>query len=106
MFTAPPNKYTNTTINMTGSISAVSSASGLRADRRRLRPAMISALDMSGLLRVPGQGEENVVQGGAVHGEARDQDPARVGRVQQRPDLSGTALGRTAVGRHAHRQAR
>src|SRR6266567_4036267 len=86
---------------MTGSISAVSSASGLRADSRRLRPAMVSALDMSGLLLLSGQGEEDVVQGGAVHGEARDQDAARVGRVQQPAYLGGTA-----VGRHPHRQAR
>ena len=46
------------------------------------------------------QGEEDVVQGGAVHGEARDQDPVRVGRVEQRADLGGAA-----VGRHADRQA-
>src|ERR1700735_4777366 len=86
---------------MTGSISAVSSASGLRAESRRLRPAMVSALDMSGLLSVSGQGEENVVQGGVAHGESRDQAPARVGRIQQRAHLGGAA-----VGRHAYRQAR
>src|SRR5690349_21680450 len=98
MFTAPPNRYTNTTISMTGSISAVSRASGLRADRRRLRPAMISASDMVALLRggglsVAGQGEENVVQGRAVHGEVGDQVATRVGRVEQRPYLGGVALG-------------
>src|SRR5690349_16130125 len=104
MFTAPPNRYTNTTISMTGSISAVSRASGLRADRRRLRPAMISASDMVALLRggglsVAGQGEENVVQGGAVQAEVRNQVAAGVGRVEQRPDLGGVALGG-----HAHGQ--
>src|SRR5690242_17424193 len=104
MFTAPPNRYTNTTISMTGSISAVSRASGLRAERRRLRPAMISASDMAALLRggglsVAGQDEENVVQGGAVQAEVRDQAAARVGPVEQRPDLGGVALGG-----HAHGQ--
>src|SRR5690348_7542591 len=106
MSTAPPNRYTNTTISMTGSISAVSRASGLRAERRRLRPAMISASDMAGLLRggglsVAGQGEENVVQGGAVHGEVRDQVAARVGSVEQRPDLGGVAFGGHAQGQAA-----
>src|SRR5580704_16349691 len=85
---------------MTGRSSAVSSASGLRAESRRLRPAMVSALDMNGLLRVSGQGEENVVQGGVAYGEARDQDPGRVGVVEQRAHPGGIA-----VGRHAHRQA-
>src|ERR1041385_5986939 len=104
MLTAPPNRYTNTTISMTGSISAVSRASGLRAERRRLRPAMISASDM-GLLRggglsVAGQGEENVVQGGAVDGEAGDQVAARVGPVED-----GSYLGGVAFGGHAHGQA-
>src|SRR5947207_9862471 len=106
MLTAPPNRYTNTTISMTGSISAVSRASGLRAERRRLRPAMISASDMVALLRgrggglsVAGEGEENVVQGGAVDGEAGDQVAARVGRVKQGPDPGGVALGG-----HAHGQ--
>src|SRR5579863_5300095 len=100
MLTAPPNRYTNTTISMTGSISAVSRASGLRADSRRLRPAMISASAMVALPRVPGEGEEDVVQGGAVHGEARDQVAVRVGPVEQGPDPGGVALGG-----HAHGQA-
>src|SRR5690348_12645251 len=104
MFTAPPNRYTNTTISMTGSISAVSRASGLRADRRRLRPAMISASDITGLLSIvfvsaAGQGEENVVQRGAVYGEAGDQVAARVGRVED-----GSDLGRVTLGGHAHGQ--
>ena len=43
---------------------------------------------------------ENVVQAGAAHREARDQPPARVGRVEQGPHLRGAA-----VGRHAQRQA-
>jgi len=43
------------------------------------------------------QGEENVVESGAVHGKARDQVPARVDRVEQ-----GAHLGGAAVGRHAH----
>src|ERR1700759_4164845 len=99
MSTAPPNRYTNTTISMTGSISAVSRASGLRADSRRLRPAMISALDIVGLLggggsgATSGEGEEHVVQAGPVDGEVGDQVAARVGRVEQRPDLGGVALG-------------
>ena len=54
---------------------------------------------MAAFLNVSGEGEENVVQGGAVDGEARDQVPARVGRVEQRPDPGGVALGG-----HAHGQ--
>src|SRR5690242_9837175 len=102
MLTAPPNRYTNTTISITGSSSAVSRASGLRADRRRLRPVMVSALDMRGLLGgvVVGQDQEDVVEAGGLHGEAGDQGAAGVGRVEQRPHL-----GRAAVGRHAQRQA-
>src|ERR1039457_1918371 len=91
MSTAPPNRETNTTINMTGSISAVGRASGLRAERRRLRPVMIKALDMSGLHCMYGQGEENVVEGGVVHGEARNQAPVRIGGIQQGADLRGPA---------------
>src|SRR5581483_2163895 len=98
MLTAPPNRYTNTTISMTGSISAVSRASGLRADRRRLRPAMIRASHIDGLLSVSGEGEENVVQRGAVDGEAGDQVAARVGRVEDGPDLGGVAFGGHARG--------
>src|SRR5437763_3693373 len=98
MSTAPPNRYTNTTISMTGSISAVSRASGLRADSRRLRPAMISASDIAGLLNVSGEGEKNVVQAGAVHREGGDQAPVRVGLVEQRPDLRRIALGGHAQG--------
>src|SRR6201981_325292 len=85
---------------MTGSISAVSSASGLRTESRRLRPAMVSASGMSGLLRfvMVSQREENVVQGGLAHREAGDQDPARVGLVQQRAHLGGVAVGGDAHG--------
>src|SRR5580704_3639880 len=93
MFTAPPNRYTNTTISITGSSSAVSSASGLRSDRRRLRPAMISASDMSGLRGGCGKGEEDVVEGGAAHREPGHQVPARVGLDKQRADLSRAAVG-------------
>src|ERR1700683_5867140 len=99
MRTAPPNRYTNTTISITGSSSAVSSASGLRTDSRRLRAVMLRASEMSGLLGGGGgQGEENVVQGGAVHGEAGDQAAVRVGRVQQGADLRGAAVGGHAYG--------
>src|ERR1700685_2949336 len=105
MCTAPPNRYTNTSIKITGSSSAVSSASGLRTDRRRLRPVMVSASDISGLLAsvvgqggvgqggVPGQGEEDVVEAGAVDGEAREQDAARVGLVEQGADTGGVPVG-------------
>src|SRR5580704_6552993 len=109
MFTAPPNRYTNTTISITGSSSAVSSASGLRADKRRLRPVMISASDMGGLLAgvrggggVPGgrrrgkkqgQGEEDVVEGRAVDGEALEEGAAGVGLVQQGADTGGAPVG-------------
>src|SRR5580658_10976969 len=98
MSTAPPNRQPNPTISITGRNRAVSSASGLRTDSRRLRPARVSASDTSGLLRVSGEGEENVVQGGAAHGEAGDQAPVRVGRVEQCPYLGGGAVGRHADG--------
>src|SRR5690242_12576063 len=106
MLTAPPNRYTNTTISITGSSSAVSSASGLRADRRRLRPVMVSASDMRGLLGgvVVSQDQENVVEAGGLHGEAGDQGAAGVGRIDQRPDLGSTALGGAALDGHAQRQ--
>src|SRR5580698_3882946 len=83
---------------MTGRNSAVSSASGLRAERRRLRPVMVIASDMCGLLSVSGEGEENVVQGGTVYGEIRDQAAAWVGLVQQGTYLRGAAVGRYADG--------
>src|ERR1700683_1649359 len=59
---------------------------------------MVRASDTSGLLCGSGEGEENVVQGGAVHGEIRDQAPARVGLVQQGTYLPGAAVGRYADG--------
>ena len=46
-----------------------------------------------------GQGQENVVEGGAAHGEAGHQVPVGVGDLEQRADL-----GRAAVGRHADGQ--
>src|ERR1700689_3034457 len=89
---------------MTGSSSAVSRASGLRTERRRLRPAMISESGMSGLLGVSGEGEENVVEGGVADGKGRDQARVRVDLVQQGADLRRAAVGRDA-GRQADRIA-
>src|SRR6266545_7050308 len=104
---------------MTGSSNEVSSASGVRMVRRRLRPAMVSqspmadavlvggrrrspvsaaaSSDIGGLLLgsaggAAGQGEEHVVEGGAVHGEGPHRAAPRVDLVEQRPHVRGAPV--------------
>src|SRR4051812_493502 len=62
---------------MTGSISAVSTASRLRRERRRQRPESVMASDM-------GEGEEDVVEGGGMGGEGGDGAALGIELVQQR----------------------
>src|SRR5580693_6082510 len=100
---APPNRQTNSSMSRTGSSSEVSRASSWRRLSRRHRLAMIMVSDTGGLLvswdgGVPGQGEEHVVQGGGVHGEAAHRRAARVELVEQGPDLGRGPVGGDAEG--------
>src|SRR5690349_2854752 len=91
---APPNRYTNSSISMIGSIREVSSASSCRLDSRTQRPARANS-DMD-ILPGAGQGEEDVVEGGAVDGEPLDDGPPGVDLVEQ-----GPYVARAPVGGHA-----
>src|SRR5215218_4072008 len=88
---------------MTGSISDVSSPSGVRIVRRRLRPTMVNESDMGGLLLLllAGQGEEHVVEGGGVDREPPHRAAARVDLVEQRPHVRGAPVGRDPDGEAA-----
>src|SRR4051794_35533002 len=96
---------------MIGSISEVSSTSTLRRERRRQRPAMVTAsaaavrapraISDIGGLRLGGggrggvarEGQEDVVERRLVDGEARDGVAAGIRLVEQTPDLGGRAVG-------------
>src|SRR5215218_1191601 len=54
---------------------------------------VVLVLGFGPLGRVAGQGQEHVVEGGAVHGEPVDHPAGRVDLVEQGPDLSGAAVG-------------
>jgi hypothetical protein len=54
---APPNRYTNISISITGSISDVISASALRRDSRRARPISVIASRTVAAGRVCGVGQ-------------------------------------------------
>src|SRR3954452_19467896 len=98
---APPKRYTNSSISMTGSISEVRMASTLRRLSRRLRPIITVpcrqvSSDIRGLLTggaTPGQGHEHVVEGGGAHGERADAYAVRVDVVEQRAHPGGAAVG-------------
>src|SRR4051794_10662718 len=107
---------------MTGSISAIISASASRLASRTQRLTMVirsvnaelgrgaevstMLSDTSGLLlllldsrcRVTGQREEHVVERRAVHIEFGDEGAAWVNLVEQVPDVDSRAVGRHADG--------
>src|SRR6185312_10364004 len=134
---APPKKYTNITISITGSASAVITPSTLRSDSRRALtiivessvspdpPATRSAASSTAAPRgyvssvigalafgigafgvlafrgrgVSGQGQEDVIEAGGVHGEVRDPPPVGVELVEQ-----GAHRGPLAVAGDLERQ--
>src|SRR4051812_44772738 len=100
---APPNRYTNSSISMTGRASAVISASTWRRERRTPRPASVRAsAASSGMRALPaGELEEDVVEGGGVDREALDGRAVRIELVEQRAHVR-----RAAVRGHAQRPPR
>src|ERR1700757_4899730 len=89
---APPNNSTKTTMRRTGSTSAVIRASTWRREMRRQRAVRVSVSDIGGLLVAVGEGEEHVVEGRGVDGEAGDVVAERVHPVEDRAHVGGAAV--------------
>src|ERR1700722_787649 len=98
---ALPKNSTNITIRNTGSTIAMITVSSSRREIRRQRIESVKASDMDSLLfgfsvvgGVAREGEEDVVERGALEREALDVDAVGVNLVEQRPDLGGIAVRR------------